>query len=213
MSIFLDSASISDAKAIVNLGWAAGITTNPLLLAQSELAPRDTLQQLAKLSPGLVFYQLTSVNLEDMQSEAWLAREILGDKTALKIPATGVGFQALASLAKEIPCAMTAVFSPAQALVACSTGARFVIIYVNRSTKLLGDGLAFTKKVANVIAGTRVELLAASLKSPQEAVEAVQAGAHHITLPLPILLLMVEHPFSLQSVEEFVRLGKGITSC
>jgi transaldolase len=45
----------------------------------------------------------------------------------------------------------------------------------------------------------------ASLKSTTEVVQAVIAGAQHVTIPLPLLLEMGDHPLSDQAIAEFDR--------
>ena len=73
MSIFVDTADIEQAKAAKEFGWVRGITTNPILLAKSCNSASDTLQQLAGLNMGLLFYQLVSSSKEDIRLEADLS--------------------------------------------------------------------------------------------------------------------------------------------
>ncbi len=209
--IYLDSAFITDAKLILQWGWVKGITTNPTLLAKSELSPQETLQQLAAISPGELYYQLTASDFETMLAEGRQAYELIGQKTVLKVPATPVGFQVVACLSRDIACSVTAIYSPAQAVVAKEAGAKYAIAYVNRATRLLGDGLALVREMAQVLQGSSTEILAASLKSPQEAASALKAGAHHLTLPLDILEVMGKHELSEQTVEEFNQEGCGLS--
>ena len=208
--IYLDSAIISDAKIARQYGWVKGITTNPTLLGKSDLSPGEILQQLANLSPGELYYQLTATEAEKMIAEGKKAHQLIGEKTVLKIPATTIGFQVTATLSPQIPCAVTAIYSGAQAAIAKEAGAKYAIAYVNRATRLLGDGLALVKQMAKVLEGSKTEILAASLKSPQEAADALQAGAHHLTIPLDILKAMTTHEFSEKTVVEFNEKGQGI---
>jgi transaldolase len=78
---------------------------------------------------------------------------------------------------------------------------------VNRSTRLLGDGLALVREMRAVIDADSapVEIIAASIKSPEEAVATVLAGAHHLTLPLSVIEAMGTHPLSEQAIEEFAK--------
>ena len=39
MAIYIDTADVEEAKEAFRLGWVKGITTNPLLLAESKLEP------------------------------------------------------------------------------------------------------------------------------------------------------------------------------
>lgn len=208
--IYLDSALIEDAQKITQLGWVKGITTNPTLLAKSHLSPEVTLQKLSQLSPGEVYYQVTASESEEMLQEAYQAYEIIGVKTVIKVPATPSGFQTCAQLFPKIPCTVTAVYSPSQAIIARESRAYSVAVYVNRATRLLGDGLELIREVSSVLEGYSTKILAASLKSPQEAVNAIKAGANHLTLPLPLLLEMSYHPLSLETVKEFEVKGTGI---
>ncbi len=209
--IYLDSAIISDAKIAIQYGWVKGITTNPTLLAKSDLSPEETLQQLANISPGELYYQLTATSPENMIAEGKKAYQLIGEKTVLKIPATTIGFQVTATLSSHIPCAVTAIYSSAQAAIAKEAGAKYAIAYVNRATRLLGDGLALVKEMAKVLEGSETEILAASLKSPQEAADALQAGAHHLTVPLDILTAMTTHELSENTVRAFNDKGQGIS--
>jgi transaldolase len=210
--IYLDSALMSEAKIAEKLGWVKGITTNPTLLAKSDLAPKETLKKLAAISPGELYYQLMATDFEGMVTEGRQAFKIVGEKLVLKVPATTVGFQVVTRLSLEIPCAVTAIYSAAQAVVAAEVGADYAIAYVNRATRLLGDGLQLVREMASVLQGSQTRILAASLKSPEEAAAALQAGAYHLTLPLPVLQAMAIHELSEQTVEEFKQKGRGISS-
>ena len=210
MALYLDSAIVEEAQIAAQLGWVTGITTNPTLLAKSEGPVEYTLGSLAALIPGEVFYQLTAPDRDGMLEEGRKVYNLLYAQAVLKIPATSNGFQAAARLSQEIPCAVTAVFSPAQALVAVAAGAKYVIPYVNRGTRLLGDGLALVRDIAAVLKGRQAKILAASIKSPGEALETYKAGASILTLPLPLLQEMAVHELSEGTVDEFAQNGRGI---
>lgn len=210
MALYLDSAIISEAQMVKDWGWVKGITTNPTLLAKSELSPEETLKQLKQLISGEIYYQLMASDFQGMVREGKKAFELLGEQTVLKIPATSVGFQTVAYLSPEIPCSVTAIYSAAQAAVAMEAGAKYAIAYVNRATRLLGDGIGLVKQMNQILAGSPTKILAASIKSPQEAAETLQAGAYHLTLPLDILTAMTTHELSEQTVIEFNQKGRGI---
>jgi transaldolase len=78
--IYLDSALVAEAQLVEKLGWVKGITTNPTLLAKSDLPVETTLKRLAQLSPGEVYYQLTASDFDGCwQKGGWLLR-LLGSK-------------------------------------------------------------------------------------------------------------------------------------
>ena len=208
--IYLDSAILEEAEAAVAMGWVKGITTNPTLLKKSPLAPAECLQQLSAICPGELYYQLCGNSFESMIKEGHEAAELVGDKLVLKIPATELGFRVTAHLASEIDCSVTAIYSPAQAAIASEAGAKYAIAYVNRATRLLGDGLALVRSMAEILKDSKTEILAASLKSPEEAAATLAAGAHHLTVPLNILQAMTTHELSTKTVAEFAEVGIGL---
>ncbi|MGB3268268.1 MAG: transaldolase family protein [Microcoleus sp.] len=210
MAIYVDTAIIATAARAIEFGWIAGITTNPTLLAKSEFSSEETLKQLAQLTAGEVYYQLMASDVDGMVAEGKAAFELIGQQTVLKVPATAAGFQTVAHLSGEIPCAVTAIYSAAQAVVSAGAGAKYAIAYVNRATRLLGDGFALVRDMANVLERTNTEILAASIKSPEEAVKTLLAGAHHLTLPFDVLQAMTLHELSQQTVDEFSKNGRGI---
>lgn len=210
MAIYLDSAKLDEARRVKDLGWVHGVTTNPSLMAKAGIAPELVLKGLAELEFPQVFYQLVSQDVKEMLSEARKAAGIVPNGLIFKIAPTDNGFRFVAKYGNRFPCCVTAVFSPAQALVAREAGAEYIAVYVNRATKQLGDGLALVRDLAKVLAGIQTGILAASLKSTQETVDAILAGAQHITLPFDVLASLSSHPLSAQTVGQFNAEGVGL---
>ena len=50
---------------------------------------------------------------------------------------------------------------------------------------------------------SKAEILAASIKTTQEAVEAILAGAHHLSLPYELIIALGNHPLSEEAIKEF----------
>lgn len=207
MAIMIDSAHIDEVRRAVALGFVRGCTTNPILMAKVSLSPRKVIEELCKIVSGPVFYQVTGRSLAEREKEARDFHAICPEKVVLKIPATTENIGLIARLAPEIPCAVTAVFSGYQTALACEAGARFVIPYVNRSTRLLGDGPKLVRELKEVIKalGAPVRILAASIKSPEEAELALLSGASDLTLPLDVLLALGNHKLSDEAIAEFDR--------
>src|SRR5438045_4466745 len=85
-----------------------------------------------------------------MCAEAEQFNALAPERLALKVPCTLAGLALVARLSARMDCALTAIFSAAQVLLACEAGARYVIPYVNRSTRLLGDGLALVEQMSEM---------------------------------------------------------------
>jgi transaldolase len=207
MSLLLDSAFADDARQAMSLGFIAGITTNPTLMVKVTRSPEEVIAELAGICPGTVFHQLTAPTAAEREAEARRFLS-LGKNVGLKIACTTENLALGARLAREgFTIAMTAIYSAAQCYLACEAGVRYAIPYVNRSTRLQGDGVALVEEMRAVIEAcdSPTEILVASLKTPKEVVEAVIAGAQHVTIPLPLIVEMGNHPLSDQAIEEFAR--------
>ena len=210
MQLLLDSAIIEEARQSAKWGWVSGVTTNPILLAKSDLSPEKTLKKLKKLFKGPIFYQLTGTTLDEMKDEAEKAAVILGKQLVLKIPATELGFITTAQLSKKYTCAVTSIFTPAQAMVANTAGARFALYYHNRAKRLLKNGKKLASELVQVLKHTDTHLVAASLKTPEEVVEARTAGVSILSANFGVLTQMMTHDLSEAALEEFNQSGTGL---
>ena len=210
MSILIDSAIISEVEEVARWGWVKSVTTNPTLLAKSESSPEETLLKLAELVPGQIFYQLKAETEDLMIKEAKAIKALLGKQLVLKVPATENGFKVVSVLSPTIPCAITALFNPAQALVAEAAGAQYIIIYYNRSLRLIENGEIFIRNTIDVLKGSNVSVLGASLKSPEEIVSAKLLGIEHLTVPYSVLKQMPYSDISEKTVKDFNSTGAGI---
>ena len=206
MSLYLDSALADDALRAFSTGLVKGITTNPSLLAKTSRAAVELIGELCDLSTGIVFYQLTETDRAGRKSEAMQMAGIRPGRVGLKIPCTYDNL----SLATELisfgyVVGITAIFCAPQVYLACQAGAQYILPYVNRSTRLLGDGISLVHQMRAVIDAERsnTQIIAASIKTPEEAISTLLAGAHHLTLPIRLIESMGDHPLSDKAIEEF----------
>jgi transaldolase len=213
MSILLDSASVDDAAKAAELGFVGGVTTNPTLMARVTVEPLAQLARLLAAFPrGPMCYQPTAESVCGLADEARVAAALAPDRVVIKLPATTVGVQAAATLTGErIRCALTAVYSQAQALLAHETGCVWAIPYVDRAARQGAGGLDLVAALAAVLAQLRSDtrVLAASLKSGPQVVESMLHGAHDVTAALDVLLELPEHPLSDAAVREFAAAARS----
>lgn len=207
MALYIDSALIEEVREALGWGFVTGVTTNPKLLARAGRPAEAVIAELCALSPGPVFYQPSARDPRALEEEGRRFSAISPAQVVLKICATLPHLAVLARLAPTIPCAATAVFSPAQAYIAAEAGARYIIPYVKRMQPYPGQGVALLEEIAAVLggAGRRAELLAASLGSVPEVIACLKAGVHHVTVPLALIREMAEHPLSQQAIAEFAQ--------
>ena len=211
MQLLLDSAIIEEARQSSEWGWVSGVTTNPALLAKSDLSPEKTLRKLRRLfKNGPIFYQLIGQTLGAMKDEAEKAADILGKQLVLKIPATELGFRAITRLSKKYTCAVTSIFTPAQAMIAHTSGARFALYYHNRAKRLLKNGEELASELVRALKHTDTRVVAASLKNPEEVVEARTVGVSILSTNFKVLAQMMRHDLSEAALDEFNQSGTGL---
>jgi transaldolase len=203
MSLFLDSALVEEARRAEALGFVAGATTNPALSARTGRPAPEVITELCAALQGIVFHQVRERPGPALDAEIDRFRQI-SEQVAFKLPCT-LDYAGLANaLSREgVVVAMTAVCSPAQVYLAAQAGAAYAIPYVDRTTRYCGSGAALVAEMAAVLEGTGCEILAASIKTPAEAVEALLAGAHHLTLSWEVLAAMAHHALTDLALQEF----------
>lgn len=207
MAVLLDSASLDDVARAAELGFVGGFTTNPALMAKETDAPVDHFARLlAALADGPACFQPSRDAYDVAVDEGRRVASFAPRRVVVKLPATADGVRAAAALRAEgFRCALTAVYTPAQALLAHETGCAWVIPYVDRAARYTVGGVAVIDALAAILArlqsGTRI--LAASLKSPQQVVESILHGAHDVTAPLTVLESLAGHALTAAAVKEF----------
>jgi len=117
MAIFLDSANLDDVRAAMPLGFIAGITTNPSIIAREKRPAAEVISDLLNACPGIVFHQLKNGPVEAMLAEAEQYIK-LGPRLGLKIACTLNGLTVLQRMSRRATCAVTAIFSASQVLMA-----------------------------------------------------------------------------------------------
>lgn len=208
MVFYVDSSDYSEIENALDTGWVSGITTNPILLSKNPDSPAKVLEKLGQYPIKEVYYQVKSTDIATMQQEANTAHEILGEKLVVKIPPTEMGFKFATKIVTTHSICITAIFSPAQALIAKEIGAAYIAVYINRATRLLGDGVLLAGQIAALLEQSETKLLAASIKSPEEFIATAQAGIHDFTLPYNVLNMLTEHSASQAAVENFDKDGR-----
>jgi len=207
MAILLDSASLADATAAAELGFVGGITTNPALMARETSAPLTQLERLLTAFPaGPLCFQPVGDTASEMVDQARAAVALAPQRIVVKLPATLEALRAATALRAEgCHCALTAVYTPGQALLADEVGCTWIIPYVDRAARQSVGGLVVIDALAAILTalGSDTRILAASLKSSQQVVDSILHGAHDVTAPLDVLTGLAAHPLTESAVAEF----------
>jgi transaldolase len=207
MGIYLDSADLTSAERAQKLGFVKGITTDPHLIAQTGRPGLNVLSDLVEIFDGHVFYQLTAATIDARTDEAWQAYQIRPDKVIIKVPATTDNITMASRLIPAgIECAITTVYSAAQAFLAAQIKASFVIPYLNRiQRRAQGDGLADIRDMVRVLEDTQTTALVAGFDTVDDVVATIMVGVPNLSLPLDLILALGEHEQSLEDIQDFAQ--------
>ncbi|NJQ81973.1 fructose-6-phosphate aldolase [Escherichia coli] len=154
---------------------------------------------------GILFAQTMSRDAQGMVEEAKRLRDAIPG-IVVKIPVTSEGLAAIKILKKEgITTLGTAVYSAAQGLLAALAGAKYVAPYVNRVDAQGGDGIRTVHELQALLEMHAPEsmVLAASFKTPRQALDCLLAGCESITLPLDVAQQMLNTPAVESAIEKF----------
>lgn len=207
MELYLDTANVEEVERLARIFPLAGVTTNPSIIAASKVPLWDVLPRLqdAVGKDGRLFAQVMGRDAAAMVAQAeQLADRIPG--IVVKVPVTAEGLAAIKQLtASGISTLGTAVYSPAQGLLAALAGAIYVAPYVNRVDAQGGDGIKTVQELQTLLKlhAPRSKVLAASFKTPRQALDCLLAGCEAITLPLDIVQQLIRSPAVDDAIDKF----------
>lgn len=198
MELYLDTSDVDAVKALARIFPLAGVTTNPSIVAAGNQTLEVLLPQLQEAmgGQGRLFAQVMATTAEGMVSDARKLRAIIAD-IVVKVPVTAEGLAAIKLLKEEgIPTLGTAVYGAAQGLLAALAGAEYVAPYVNRVDAQGADGIQTVTDLQTLLKmhAPHAKVLAASFKTPRQALDCLLAGCESITLPLDVAQQMISSP-------------------
>lgn len=187
MRLYLDTADRAAAEDLLATGLFAGLTTNPTILRRAGRGVGD----IADIHRWAVDAGAREVFLqawgEDTATLVKRGTELrgLGDEVVVKLVASRAGAAACAALAAEgVPTLLTAVYDPAQAVVAAAAGATYIAPYLGKLAEAgrdaVGDVAAMQQLLTATASPTRI--LLASLRDVASIVALARHGVDHFTM-------------------------------
>lgn len=215
MLYILDTADLNAIKHCNEFYPLAGVTTNPSIIAKQNTDFWALVKEIRNIigEDKMLHVQTSQKKAEKIVEEAKLLKEALKGDFYVKIPIDEEGLKATKELRKlGIKVTMTAIFTPAQALIAAKAGASFVAPYVNRLDNIIGDGCDV---VAEIVAelenfGLDCQVLAASFKNAEQVHKCAAAGCHSVTVSDDVLKMVISHPMTDAAVEGFDKDWKSV---
>lgn len=207
MELYLDTADVAAVARLARIFPLAGVTTNPSIIASARQRPESVLPALrdALGGEGRLFAQVMASQAQEMVAEAHKLRGIISD-LVIKVPVTAEGLAALKLLKREgIPTLGTAVYGAAQGLFAALAGAEYVAPYVNRVDAQGGDGIQTVTELQQLLTlhAPGAKVLAASFKTPRQALACLLAGCEAITLPVEVAEQFISTPAVSAAIGKF----------
>lgn len=207
MKLFLDTGDIEEIKAGYDLGIIDGVTVNPLMLNKKWGGKTKTFinefSKFKKSDPLIV--SLSSSDPEDMLREAEELKSYYNN-IIIKLCMIEEDLHVLKDLKKkDIKTHISLIFSLNQAFIAAKSGASLISPFLGRSDDMGGDGAILLEDIIKMIEQYefKTEVMAASLRNPRHAAQAIMMGTPIITLPLKVIKKMLYHPATEAGEKEF----------
>lgn len=213
MELYLDTSDIEAVKSLARIFPLAGVTTNPSIVAAGKKPLEVLLPELhdAMGGQGRLFAQVMASTAQGMVSDARKLRAIIPG-IVVKVPVTAEGLAAIKLLKAEgIPTLGTAVYGAAQGLLSALAGADYVAPYVNRVDAQGGNGIQTVNDLQQLLKmhAPHAKVLAASFKTPRQALDCLLAGCESITLPLDVAQQLISYPAVDAAVAKFEQDWQG----
>ena len=206
--LFLDSSEPSEIREIFSWGVVAGITTNPLILSREagaqDLEPR--IRDVIAASRGPVSVELTHETEAEMLSEAATYYAWDPARVCIKVPFSELGLKVLSQLVQRgMSTNMTCMMSFNQAYLASLAGATYVSLFSGRIRDMGYDARPIIRETRAILdrEGLKSQILIGSIRHLMDVNEALQDGAHVVTVPPAILRKMLWNPRTESTIEEF----------
>ncbi len=208
MLYILDTANLDAIRHCNEYYPLAGVTTNPSIIAKEKSDFWTLMKSIREIigEEKMLHVQTTQKTAEGIVEEAKLLNKELGGNFFIKIPIGEEGLKATMQLKKlGIGVTITAIFTPAQALLAATAGASFVAPYVNRLDNIIGDGVEVAAEIVKQLEKyhSDCKVLVASFKTAEQVHKCASVGCHSMTVTAEILRTVISHPMTDSAIAGF----------
>jgi len=212
MQLFIDTANIDQIREAWSWGIIDGVTTNPTHIAATGRGFDEVLAEIFETVDGPISVESVSLDSEGIIREG---RRIaaLHKNAVVKAPVTVEGLKAVKVLAGEgIRCNVTLCFSPLQAFLAAKVGATYISPFVHRLDMVGHEGGELIREIRQIFDnyGYQTKILAASIRSCRQVLDAALAGADVATMPFDMLQALYQHPLTEDGLQLFLNDWKKV---
>jgi transaldolase len=207
MQIFIDTAEISELRALAETGLIDGVTTNPSLMAKSGRPIFEALKEICTVIPGPISAEAVADDAKTLIKEGEKLRTI-ADNIVVKLPLTVEGLKACKALSDDgHPVNVTLCFSAVQALLAAKAGASFISPFLGRLDDGGQDGMELIREIRTIydIYDFQTKILAASVRTTLHVRDAALAGADCATMPSAVFKALYKHQLTDAGLAAFAK--------
>ncbi len=206
--LFLDSSIPAEVSEIFSWGVVSGVTTNPLIISRElgNVDLKECIQQVLAASRGPVSVELLSETVDAMIDEALGYHEWDRTRICIKIPFGEAGLKVLHQLRQRgVPTNVTAMMSFNQLYLAAVGGATYISLFSGRVRDMGYDVRPIISETRAILdrEGLASQIIVGSIRHVMDVNEALQQGAHVVTVPPPILRKMLLNPRTEETIREF----------
>lgn len=216
MSIFLDTSDLREIERFYRMGIVRGVTTNPTILLREGLAA-DAIpmraQEIAKIiSPYPLSVEVTETEYNAVIQEA---RQFASwaDNIVVKVTIHGPdgeleNLEIIHELETRyaVRVNVTAMMSAQQCLLAAMAGASYVSLFGGRVNNMGYDVRGEITKLRKLLDTMQLsaQIIVGSTREVLNIIEWLEAGAHIVTVTPDLLKGMIVHPYSKETVRQFL---------
>jgi transaldolase len=209
MELYLDSADIREIEDAFKLGFLTGLTTTPTFMHREGVTDIDGLiLKLSKIVPVLQIEALGHTSDAVLkESRRLLDLGLDPKKTVFKIPVSLEGVKACALLRKEgFLVNVHLVYTLQQAYMAMQAGATYVCPLIGRLQDQGHDALSLVEQCVFAVDhyGYDTKVMFSSVRSTEHVRNALNLGAHTITIPWKIMKALTENNFTTLGTDQFI---------
>ena len=215
--VFLDCADVGQIESAMRSGVLSGIATNSSKVAEMGKSVEMVYREIRSIFDGPIAVQAVGPTAEDLIRHA---RQLngMGPNTVVKIPTTAEGVRAISQLVREgIQTNATLIFRPSQALAAALAGTPIISPFIGRANDIGLDGIEIIGKIRKVYDAFGLDplVIAASVRTVEQAIESIVAGADAVAIRYEIFIEMLTHPLTDAGAAQFMddaRRAQGATA-
>lgn len=218
MAIFLDTSKFAEIEKYLRMGIIRGVTTNPTIMLRDGLTGgmKGVKQQFLKIAKLIAPYPLSvEVTTNEPKEMLKQARELSqwAENIVVKITIHGPNGELdnlevahLLETKHNVRVNVTAMMSAQQCLLAAMAGASYISIFGGRVNNMgynVCDELIKLRQVLD-LQGLDAKIIVASTREILNIIEWLEAGAHIVTVLPGLLEGMLIHPYSKETVKQFL---------